>query len=81
MALHYFVYTVLDGDSTWMMGFREARCVFPLHRLTNNQSEILFDANLKRLQKRKEVPVDTILLSSYHFLAFYYNFKNVVVLY
>ena len=44
----------------------------PFTGVTNNQSDS-FNATLKRLQKRKEVPVDTILLSLYHIQAFYYN--------
>jgi len=44
----------------------------PFTGVTTNQSES-FNATLKRLQKRKEVQVDAILLSLYHIQAFYYN--------
>ncbi len=37
----------------------------PVSGITNNQSES-FNAVLKRLQARKEIPVDTAVLSMYH---------------
>ena len=37
----------------------------PYSGVTNNQSES-FNATLKRLQRWREVPIDTIVLSLYH---------------
>lgn len=44
----------------------------PFSGITNNQSES-FNATLKRMQRWREVPIDTIILSLYHLQAFYYN--------
>ena len=44
----------------------------PFTGITNNQSES-FNATLKRLQRWREVPVDSILLAIYHLQAFFYN--------
>jgi hypothetical protein len=44
----------------------------PYTGVTNNQSES-FNAVLKRLQRWREVPVDSIILSLYHLQAYYHN--------
>jgi hypothetical protein len=44
----------------------------PYSGVTNNQSES-FNATLKRLQRWREVPIDTILLSLYHLQGYFYN--------
>ncbi len=44
----------------------------PYTGVTTNQSES-FNALLKRLQRWREVPIDTILLSLYHLQGFFYN--------
>ena len=44
----------------------------PFTGVTNNQSES-FNATLKRLQRWREVPVDTIVLTLYHVQAYYFN--------
>lgn len=44
----------------------------PFTGVTNNQSES-FNATLKRLQRWREVPVDSIVLSLYHLQAYYHN--------
>ena len=44
----------------------------PFTGVTTNQSES-FNSVLKRLQKWREVPVDTIILTLYHLQAYFYN--------
>ena len=44
----------------------------PFTGVTNNQSES-FNATLKRIQRWREVPIDSIVLSLYHLQAYYYN--------
>jgi hypothetical protein len=44
----------------------------PFTGVTNNQSES-FNAVLKRLQRWREAPVDSIILSLYYLQAFYHN--------
>jgi hypothetical protein len=44
----------------------------PFSGITNNQSES-FNSVLKRLQRWKEVPPDSIVLTLYHLQAYYYN--------
>lgn len=40
--------------------------------VTNNQSEAI-NSVLKRLQNRREAPIDMVVLSLYHLQTFYYN--------
>ncbi len=44
----------------------------PYSGVTNNQSES-FNAALKWLQRWREVPVDSILLTLYHLQAYFHN--------
>ena len=44
----------------------------PFTGVTNNQSES-FNSTLKRLQRCREVPVDSIVLTLYHLQAYYHN--------
>ena len=44
----------------------------PHSGVTTNQSES-FNSTLKRLQRWREVPVDTIVLTLYHLQAFFNN--------
>lgn len=44
----------------------------PFTGVTNNQSES-FNSTLKRLQRCREVPVDSVVLTLYHLQAYYHN--------
>jgi hypothetical protein len=44
----------------------------PFSGVTTNQSEG-FNSTLKRLQRWREVPVDTVLLTIYHLQAYFHN--------
>ena len=44
----------------------------PFTGVTTNQSEG-FNSTLKRLQRWREVPVDSVVLTLYHLQAYFYN--------
>ena len=45
---------------------------YPFHGITTNQSES-FNATIKRLQRWREVPVDSIVLALYKLQVYFHN--------
>lgn len=50
----------------------ELKVYQPSSGITNNIAES-FNATLKRLQRWKEVPIDSIVLALYHLHCYYFN--------